>query len=134
MSKTGFCSVAGCKNKHISKGFCHAHYYRKKHGLDLKTPIKRVKGGTINDAGYKLVYVRERKKQILEHRVIMEKFIKRKLNRLDVVHHKNGIKNDNRIENLEIIPWGQHTSIHHKGIPKISMRGRKKNRHTGKFL
>jgi len=54
--------------------------------------------------------------EILEHRAIIALAQRRPLLSNEVVHHKNGIKNDNRIENLEVYTIGQHTIEHAKII------------------
>lgn len=50
----------------------------------------------------------------LQHVVIMEQHIGRKLSKDEVVHHINGVKTDNRIENLKLMTNAEHSSLHAK--------------------
>lgn len=62
-------------------------------------------------------YLRERigvGKYKYTHRIAYENFLGRSLMRNEVIHHKNGDKTDNRLENLELLTLSQHTKIHNK--------------------
>ncbi len=74
------------------------------------------KGGKYKDKyGYIIVSLGRKGKYRYEHRLIMEKYLGRKLKKNEIVHHLNGIRNDNRIENLFLCKNpGEHIKLFHR--------------------
>ena len=74
--------------------------------------------GHYDKHGYKWVQIPGTNSKIQEHRAVIEKCLGRKLNNDEVVHHVNGVKDDNRIENLVIMSQKEHNN-HHR--PKLTI-------------
>ena len=89
-------------------------------------------GRVIDKNGYILVFSpnhpMRRGKYVLEHRLVMEQSLGRLLERQEVVHHKDGNKQNNSIENLELFDKNSSHLKHELTgrVPKWTNDGRLK--------
>lgn len=51
---------------------------------------------------------------VLHHRIIMENHLNRLLSTTEVIHHKDGNKHNNSIDNLELMTNQEHAKLHAK--------------------
>lgn len=86
----------------------------------------RWKGGRcVDDKGYVRIRTSPEywqisgKRYIREHRLVMEKALGRTLKPREIVHHKNGDRADNRLENLELTDHSRHITEHHLDGPQF---------------
>ena len=108
----GECLVEECTAVALWKGYCQGHYYRlSRYGDPLAgRPLAKQEVGELRNrlkTGYQLVYLPEHPSArkdgyILEHVHVMTEHLGRELLPHENVHHKNGVRHDNRLENLEL--------------------------------
>jgi hypothetical protein len=105
------CSVEGCDNVMKVRGWCDGHYKRwRKTGEPGEAADLRKNGGVrvvADGHGYIRLWIPDGKipgrgKHKLQHRLVMEEHLGRPLLAHENVHHINGVRDDNRLENLEL--------------------------------
>lgn len=111
------CLADDCDNPGVSKGYCFKHYSRLKRTGTIETTKRKYKDFYITEKGYKRIRL-DAGCTIFEHRYIMQQHLGRDLLPHESVHHINGDKLDNRIENLEL--WSTHQPRGQRVIDKIA--------------
>lgn len=103
------CEFNLCERPAVVHRMCDAHYRQFQKGVPLSELKKKNPSGmgSVNPDGYRVIschghFAARKDGRLFEHVYVMAEFLGRRLSPNENVHHKNGDKLDNRIENLEL--------------------------------
>lgn len=97
------CSVDDCDKKQRTLGLCSMHEarMRRRGHTDKVERTRKEYWPSKNEAGYIILWFSDGRR-IAQHRYMMEQHLGRNLLPGENVHHINGVRDDNRLENLEL--------------------------------
>lgn len=108
---TGKCSIEECHRLVRAKRFCTKHLDRfTKYGSPYITKYATPGSGHINKRGYKII--RCDGKAGFEHKFIVEQKLGRSLTNNEDIHHLDGNKLNNHLNNLIVLSKSDHSKLH----------------------
>lgn len=122
------------RNKLPTSRYCYDCGRRagKPRGSKPREDHPRWKGGRhVSSGGYSQVMVptedpmivmADSRGRVYEHRLVMARALGRPLRSDEQVHHKNGNKLDNRIDNLELLSIQDHAALHGREVDVLRSR------------
>lgn len=119
-----YCSKQ-CANEALKRGkiikckCCGKDFYSTRHEFCSKECVSNYRSEhsphkPYYENGYIVIHKRgyNKKGNAKQHRLVMEEYLGRQLSPNEVVHHINGDKTDNRVENLMVMSRDEHSKLH----------------------
>ena len=122
------CYTAQVETKPITCQYCKNSFIPKRKSTkfcsnqcrtDARAGVKKT--GFWYENGYRILYAGEGK-GIKEHIKIMTEHLGRELESDEIVHHKNFIRDDNDLDNLQLMTRGDHSRLHRNHEIKIGKK------------
>ena len=122
---------------------CGARHSKIANPVGFREKSPHWKGGRhVTAAGYvhwvipvddPMIVMADARGRVSEHRLVVARSLGRPLERGEHVHHRNGNKHDNRIENLEVMTLADHAASHRVEIHSLRLRVQELEKEIEKF-